>query len=55
MSEASGSAAVPLPRTFPTAVRAEFARAFRPPYATLLTVAGNAAFMSLAWFFLPRV
>ena len=54
MLEAPGSAAVLLPRTFPAAVRAEFGRAFRPPYETLLTVAGNGAFMSVAWFFLPR-
>ena len=37
-----------------TRVRAEFGRALRPPYATLSTVAANGAFMSLAWFFLPR-
>ena len=45
---------VSLPRTFRDAVRAEFGRALRPPYATLSTVAANAAFMSSAWFFLPR-
>jgi len=44
---------VSLPCTFRDAVRAEFGRALRPPYATLSTVAANAAFMSLAWFFLP--
>jgi hypothetical protein len=54
MPKAPGSAAVPLPGTFPAAVRAEFGRAFRPPYATLLTIAANGAFMNLAWFFLPR-
>jgi hypothetical protein len=43
-----------LPRTFRDVVRAEFGRALRPPYATLSTVAANAAFMSLAWFLLPR-
>ena len=46
--------AVSLPRTFRDAVRAEFGRALRPPYATLSTVAANAASMSLAWFLLPR-
>ncbi len=45
---------VSLPRTFRDAVRAEFGRALRPPYATLSTVAANGAFMSVAWFFLPR-
>ena len=45
---------VSLPRTFRDAVRAEFGRALRPPYATVSTVAANAAFMSVAWFFLPR-
>ena len=48
------AAFVSLPRTFGDAVRAEFGRALRPPYATLSTVAANGAFMSLAWFFLPR-
>ena len=48
------AAVVSLPRTFGDAVRAEFGRALRPPYATLSTVAANGAFMSLAWFFLPR-
>ena len=48
------TAVVSLPRTFGDAVRAEFGRALRPPYATLSTVAANGAFMSLAWFFLPR-
>ena len=43
-----------LPRTFRDAVRAEFGRALRPPYATLSTVAANGAVMSVAWFFLPR-
>jgi len=43
-----------LPRTFGDAVRAEFGRALRPPYETLSTVAANGAFMSVAWFFLPR-
>ncbi|MGP0028391.1 MAG: hypothetical protein ACLPKE_34305 [Streptosporangiaceae bacterium] len=45
---------VSLPRTFGDAVQAEFGRALRPPYATLSTVAANGAFMSVAWFFLPR-
>jgi len=45
---------VPLPRTFRDAVRAEFGRALRPPYATLSTVAANGVFMSMAWFLLPR-
>jgi hypothetical protein len=48
------TAVVSLPRTFGDAVRAEFSRALRPPCATLSTVAANGAFMSLAWFFLPR-
>ena len=47
------AAVVSLPRTFGDAVRAEFGRSLRPPYATLSTVAANGAFMSLAWFFLP--
>ena len=46
--------AVSLPRTFRAAVRAEFGRALRPPYATLSTVAANGVFMSVAWFLLPR-
>ena len=46
--------AVTLPRTLPDAVRAEFARALRPPYETLSTVAANGVFMCSAWFFLPR-
>jgi hypothetical protein len=46
--------AVSLPRTFRDAVRAEFGRALRPPYETLASVAANGAFVSLAWFFLPR-
>lgn len=46
--------AVSLPRTFGDAVRAEFGRALRPPYATLSTVAANGIFMSVAWFLLPR-
>ncbi len=46
--------AVSLPRTFREAVRAEFGRALRPPYATLSTVAANGVFMSVAWFLLPR-
>ena len=45
---------VSLPRTFGDAVRAEFGRALRPPYATLSTVAANGVFMSVAWFLLPR-
>ena len=45
---------VSLPGTFRDAMLAEFGRALRPPYATLGTVAANGAFMSLAWFFLPR-
>jgi hypothetical protein len=45
---------VTLPRTLPDAVRAEFARALRPPYETLSTVAANGVFMCSAWFFLPR-
>jgi hypothetical protein len=45
---------VPLPRTFGDAVRAEFGWALRPPYATLSTIAANGAFMSVAWFLLPR-
>ena len=48
------TAVVSLPGTFGDAVRAEFSRALQPPYATLSTVAANGAFMSLAWFFLPR-
>jgi hypothetical protein len=44
----------PLPSTLRAAAGAEFTRALRPPYATLSTVAANAAVMSLAWFFLPR-
>jgi hypothetical protein len=49
-----GSDAVTLPRTLSDAVRAEFARALRPPYETLGTVAANGVFMCSAWFFLPR-
>ena len=45
---------VSLPRTFRDAVRAEFGRALRPPYATVSTVAANGVFMSVAWFLLPR-
>ena len=45
---------VSLPRTFRDAVRAEFGRALRPPYATLSTVGANGVFMSVAWFLLPR-
>ena len=45
---------VSLPSTFGDAVRAEFGRALRPPYATLSTVAANGVFMSVAWFLLPR-
>jgi hypothetical protein len=46
--------AVTLPRTLRDAARAEFARALRPPYETLTTVAANAALMCSAWFFLPK-
>lgn len=46
--------AVTLPRTLPDAVRAEFARALRPPCETVSTVAANGVFMCSAWFFLPR-
>ncbi len=45
---------VSLPPTFGEAVRAEFGRALRPPWATVSTVAANGAFMTLAWIFLPR-
>jgi hypothetical protein len=45
---------VSLPRTLREAVRGEFARALRPPYETLITVAANGALMSSAWYFLPR-
>jgi hypothetical protein len=43
-----------LPGTLRVAVGQEFARALRPPYETLITVAANAALMSSAWFFLPK-
>ena len=48
------AAVVSLPRTLRDAVREEFARALRPPYETLITVAANGALMSAAWFFLPK-
>lgn len=35
------------------ALRSEYARVFRLPFETLVTVALNAAMMSSAWFFLP--
>ena len=49
-----GTAAVALPPTFGDAVRAESGRALRPPYTIPSTVAANGAFMTVAWFFLPR-
>ena len=48
------AAVVSLPSTLRDAVREEFARALRPPYETLITVAANGALMSAAWFFLPK-
>jgi len=48
------AAEVSLPRTLRDAVRDEFARALRPPYETLITVAANGALMSAAWFLLPK-
>jgi hypothetical protein len=48
------TAVVALPATFGDAVRAEFGRALRAPYTIPSTVAANGAFMTLAWFLLPR-
>jgi hypothetical protein len=45
---------VVLPQTLRTAVRAELARAFRPPYETPVVVLVNGALMSSAWFVLPQ-
>jgi len=43
-----------LPRTMRQAVRAELARAFRPPYEAPLVVLINGLMMAGAWFFIPR-
>lgn len=43
-----------LPETLPQAVRAEWARAWRPPFEVIGVVAGNGLLMVLAWFVLPR-
>lgn len=45
---------VTLPRTMRQAVRAEFARAFRPPYETPGVVVMNGLLMTGAWLLLPR-
>lgn len=43
----------PLPPTLSRAVRAEFARALRPPYETPSVVVGNGLLMTLLWTLLP--
>jgi hypothetical protein len=50
----SDAATVTLPRTMRAAVRAEFGRAFRPPYETPGVVVMNGLLMTGCWLLLPR-
>jgi hypothetical protein len=51
---ASDGDAVALPPTLLRAVRAEFGRAFHPPYEVLIVVAINGLLMTGLWFWAPQ-